>query len=117
MNETEPFVSSLPTGSARFLSEALDHSLSHERRTPADFIRHLPPDAIMLALDPVPEIRARFLTVLVGVRERTALRTPSHDAGRLLQAALEEDDCDAEAIVDVFNPDDRIRFLDAKKVW
>jgi hypothetical protein len=110
-------ISSLPTGSQRFLAEVLDHALAHGRRTPKDFIRHFSPDVIMMALDEAPQVRAIFLTVLVGVRDKTALRTSSQDAGRLLQAALEEDDCDAESIVDVFNPDDRIRYLDARKVW
>jgi len=114
---TEPFVSSLATGPQRFLSEALEHALSNGRRTPADFIRHFPPMSMMDSLDAVPEIRASFLTVLVGLREKTALRTPSSDAGRLLQAALEEGDCDAEAIVSLFAPDHRIKYLEGRKVW
>jgi hypothetical protein len=120
MNQTdmpEPFVSSLPTGPARFLAEALEHALTHGRRTAADFIRHFPPMAIMESLDTVPDNRAAFLTVLVGLREKTALRTPSADAGRLLQAALEEGDCDPESIVSLFAPDHRIRYLDGRKVW
>lgn len=117
MIPTDPFVSSLPQSPARFLAEALDHALNNGRRSPADFIRHFPPSVVMGALDAVPQLRAIFLTMLVGVREKTALRTSAADAGRLLQAALEEDDCDAESIVEVFNPDDRIRYLDSHKVW
>jgi hypothetical protein len=117
MTQEEPFVSSLSTGASRFLAEVLDNALRCGRRTPADFIRHFPPAAIMEALDGVPNIRATFLTVLVGLREKTALRTPSSDAGRLLEAALNEGDCDAESVVSVFTPDDRIRYLDAKKIW
>ncbi|HEY4117503.1 MAG TPA: hypothetical protein VGM56_06585 [Byssovorax sp.] len=116
-DSTEPFVSSLSTGPQRFLSEALEHSLVNGRRTAADFIRHFPPMAIMESLDSVPELRASFLTVLVGLREKTALRTPSSDGGRMLQAALEEGDCDAEAIASLFAPDHRIRYLDGRKVW
>ncbi len=115
--QTEAFVSSLSTGPQRFLSEALEHALVNGRRTPADFIRHFPPMAMMDSLDSVPELRAGFLTVLVGLREKTALRTPSSDAGRLLQAALEEGDCDAEAIISLFAPDHRIKYLDGRKVW
>jgi hypothetical protein len=114
---TDPFVSSLSTGPQRFLAEALEHALSNGRRTPADFIRHFPPMAIMDSLDAVPEIRASFLTVLVGLREKTAIRTPSSDAGRLLQAALEEGDCDPEAIVSLFAPDHRIKYLEGRKIW
>ena len=117
MNPTEPFVSNLPKTPAKFLAEVLDHALANGRRTAADFIRHFPPAAIMAALDGVPQLRSNFLTTLVGVREKTALRTSSQDAGRLLQAALEEGDCDADSVVQVFNPDDRIRYLDPKLVW
>jgi hypothetical protein len=117
MSLEEPFVSSLTSGPQRFLAEVLDHALRCGRRTPADFIRHFSPMAIMESLDAVPTIRASFLTVLVGVRDKTALRTPSSDAGRLLEAAIAEGDCDAEAIVSVFTPDDRIRYLDSKRLW
>jgi hypothetical protein len=117
MNHSEPFVSTLPTEPMRFLAEATEHALRIGRRTPGDFIRHFPPTAIMTALDAVPALRANLLTVLVGVRERTALKTPSADAGRLLEAALQEGDCDALAIVDTFGPEDRIRYLDSKRMW
>ncbi len=115
--ENVGFVSKLNKPSMRFLSEALEHSLSGGRRTPQDFIRHFPPSSIMTALDEQPRLRSSFLTLLVGLREKTALRTPSADAGRLLQSALEERDTDADAITRTFDPDDRIRFLDPKKLW
>jgi hypothetical protein len=111
------FISKLNKPSLRFLSEVLEHSLAVGRRTPHDFIRHFPPSTIMVSLDEQPRLRSIFLTSLVGLREKTALRTPSADAGRLLQAALEEHDTDAEAITRTFDPDDRVRFLDARKLW
>jgi hypothetical protein len=111
------FISKLYKPSLRFLSEVLEHSLTVGRRTPHDFIRHFPPSTIMASLDEQPRLRSIFLTTLVGLREKTALRTPSADAGRLLQAALEEHDTDAEAITRTFDPDDRVRFLDARKLW
>lgn len=115
--DTSPFVSKLNTAPMRLLAEALEHSLSSGRRTPQDFIRHFPPDVIMAALDGQPRLRSLFLTLLVGLREKTALRTPSGDAGRLLQAALEERDTDPESIVRAFERDDRIRYLDSQRVW
>ncbi|NUP04975.1 MAG: hypothetical protein HOW73_02825 [Polyangiaceae bacterium] len=115
--ENGNFVSKLNAAPVRFLAEALEHSLVSGRRTAQDFIRHFPPGEIMTSLDAHPRLRSTFLTVLVGVREKTALRTPSEDAGRLLQAALEERDTDPESIVRTFDPDDRIRYLDAQKVW
>lgn len=114
---TEHFASTLTQGADRFLAEAVDHTLETGRRTKAEFIALFPPMKIMEALEKVPELRARFLTLLVGVRERTALRTPHQDAGRLLEAALTEGDCDPEAIVDVFDPDDRVRYLPSRLLW
>jgi hypothetical protein len=115
--EKADFVSKLGSGELRLLAEVLEHSLVSGRRTADDFIHHFPPSAIMDSLDGQPKLRATFLTLLVGLREKTALRTPSGDAGRLLQAALEEGDTDSEAIVGTFDPDDRIRYLPPQKVW
>jgi hypothetical protein len=117
MTQAEPFVSKLTTGAQRLLAEAIEHSLRIGRRTPDDFIRHFPAMAIMTALDGEASLRANMLTVLVGLRERTAVKTPSSDAGRLLEAALNEGDCDAQAILTVFGADDRVRHLDPKKLW
>lgn len=114
---TEHFASSLGQGSDRFLAEAVEHTLESGRRSKSEFMALFPPMKIMEALENAPEIRARFLTLLVGVRERTALRTPHQDAGRLLEAALNEGDCDAEAIVDMFDPDDRVRYLPSRLLW
>ena len=117
MDVNQAFVSKLPKGPARFLAETLDHALVNGRRTPADFIRHFPPNTIMTALDGAAKLRAGFLVTLVGLKERTALRTSSQDAGRLLASAIEEGDTDAEAVVTLFSPDDRIQYLDARRVW
>jgi hypothetical protein len=117
MEGNAPFVSKLSEGTARFLAEVLDHALVNGRRTADDFIRHFPPGVIMSALDGVPKLRAGFLVTLVGVKERTALRTSTSDAGRLLDSALEEGDTDAQSVVAIFDPDDRIQYLDARKVW
>lgn len=111
------YASSLGSGPERFLSEAVEHALSSGRRTPADFLRSFTPGAIMLALEPQPTIRSQLLTVLVGLRERTALRTPAEDAARMLEVAIEEGDCDAESVLRVFEPDARVRFLDARQLW
>jgi hypothetical protein len=115
--ENAGFSSKLSTGELRFLAEALEHSFACGRRTADDFIRHFPPETIMDSLDQQPRLRATFLAVLVGLREKTAIRTPASDAGRLLQAALEEGDTDPEAIVSTFEPDDRIRFLPPTRIW
>jgi hypothetical protein len=117
MDDHDAFVSKLPKGPARFLAETLDHALVNGRRSAGDFIRHFPPSAIMTALDGAPNLRATFLITLVGLKERTALRTSSQDAGRMLQNALEEGDTDADSVVTLFSPDDRIQYLEARRVW
>lgn len=111
------FASSLNTAPERFLSEALEHALATGRRSALDFLRWFPPRVIMQALEPAPRLRSQFLTILVGVRERTALRTPAEDAARMLEVAIEEGDCDADAVVRVFEPDDRVRYLDPRSIW
>jgi hypothetical protein len=117
MDANQAHVSKLQKGPARFLAETLDHALVNGRRTAADFIRHFPPTAIMTALDGAPKLRAAFLVTLVGLKERTALRTSSSDAGRMLENALEEGDTDAESVVTLFGPDERIQYLDPRRVW
>src|SRR5262245_37500196 len=117
MTQTEPFVSRLTTGPQRFLSEALEHALRIGRRTPDDFIRHFSPITIMQALESTPALRANLLTVLVGVRDRTGIKTPATDAGRLLEAALQEGDCDAQAVASVFGPEDAVRYLEGRLIW
>ncbi len=117
MEAQEAFVSKLQKGPARFLAETLEHALANGRRTADDFIRHFPPGAIMTALDAVPKLRADFLVTLVGLKERTALKTSSSDAGRMLDNALQEGDTDAHSVVTIFSPDDRVQYLDARRIW
>ena len=117
MEVNEAFVSKLQKGPARFLAETLEHALVNGRRTAADFIKHFPPSAMMAALDGVPKLRAAFLVTLIGLKERTAMKTSSSDAGRMLENALEEGDTDAHSVVTIFSPDDRIQYLDPRRVW
>lgn len=117
MEGSEAFVSKLQKGPARFLAEALEHALANGRRTADDFIKHFPPSAVMAALDAVPKLRADFLVTLVGLKERTALKTSLSDAGRMLENALQEGDTDAQAVVTLFSPDNRVQYLDARRIW
>lgn len=114
---TDSNSSRLSNGCARFLAEALEHAHAHGRRTAKDFVRHFPPRAIMAALEGDAALRARLLTELVGIKEKTALRTPAEDAGRMVDNALTEGDCDAEAFARSFGPGDRVRFLDPRRLW
>jgi len=115
--ESKEFKSKLSTGRTRFLANAVQHSLSSGRRAAADFIRCFPPSRIMEALGAKPELRARILVETTGTRERVALQKSAASAGEDLQIALDVAETDPEAIVRLFRPDDRVRYLDAKELW
>jgi hypothetical protein len=115
--EHTKFRSKLTTGRERFLAHVTEHALEIELRAAADFIRHFPPAAIMQGLAGQPELRAQMLVLTTGVKHKIARRKSAESAGEDLQIALDEAETDAESIVAIFDPDDRIRYLDNKQLW
>jgi hypothetical protein len=113
----EPFESKLGEGRQKFLAHAIEHGLSHGRRTPEDFLRHFPPSAIMQGLRDQPQLRANILVIATGVRSKIALKKPAESCGNDLAIALEEGETDAETVVTLFDPDDRVRYLEAPALW
>lgn len=111
------FKSTLSQGKQRFLAYVIEHGLEIGRRSAADFIRHFPPDAIMKGLEHQPSIRASILVLTTGLRQKIAVKKSWQSAAEDLQISLDEAETDAESIVAVFKPDDRVRYLDAKKLW
>ncbi|HMJ13467.1 MAG TPA: hypothetical protein VK524_18740 [Polyangiaceae bacterium] len=111
------FSSALPQGRQRFLAHVLEHSLAIGRRTPQDFIRHFPPHAVMNGLEGQPALRANILEYCTGLKRKIAMKKSWQSAGEDLQIALDERETDAEAVVAAFDPDDRVRYLDDKKLW
>ncbi|HEY6557387.1 MAG TPA: hypothetical protein VI072_08940 [Polyangiaceae bacterium] len=111
------FSSALPQGRQRFLAHVIEHSLAIGRRTPQDFIRHFPPHAIMNGLEAQPALRANILEYCTGLKRKIAMKKSWQSAGEDLQIALDERETDAEAVVAAFDPDDRVRYLDDKKLW
>jgi len=111
------YTSKLSEGRQRFLAYAIEHGLEIGRRTHADFIRHFPPSAIMEGLKNQPRLRAGILVLTTGVKQKIALKKSAASAADDLQIALDEGETDAESIVTLFNPDDRVRFLDERKLW
>jgi hypothetical protein len=112
-----PYESKLGEGAQRFLAHAVENSLQVGRRTPDDFIRHFPPGAIMQGLRDQPQLRANILVIATGVRGKIALKKSAESCGNDLQIALDEGEADAETVVQLFDPDDRVRYLDAKALW
>lgn len=111
------FRSVLPQGRQRFLAHMVEHAFEIGRRSAADFIRHFPPDAIMGGLEHQAGLRAQILVLTTGLKQKIALKKTWRSAAEDLQIALDEGETDADSVVAVFKPDDRIRFLDAKKIW
>ncbi len=111
------FKSRLEHGKDRFLAHAIEHALESGRRTPEDFVRHFPPEAIMEGLAHQPRLRASILVLTTGLKQKIAARKSWQSAAEDLQIALDEGETDCESIVGVFKPDDRVRFLDGKKIW
>ncbi len=111
------YSSELPSATERFLAKTLVHALSESLRTPADFLRHFPPQALMSSLDIARDLRARILAGTAGVHEKIAKRKSTAAASEDLQLALDEGVCEPSTVLDLFPSDDRVRYLDAQLLW
>jgi len=116
-NAAPLFQSTFKEGDQRFLAYAIEHSFVCGRRTPQDFIRHFPPRAIMKGLEHQAGLRSAILVLTTGLKQKIALKKEWEDAATDLQIALDEGETDAESIVALFDPDDRVRYLDAQRIW
>lgn len=101
----------------RFLSDVCEHALSTGRRSPADFIRHFPPLALMQALVSRADLRAKILFATVGTRTPIGERKSPEAAAADLDLAIEVGETDAETIVTLLEPDERVRHLDERALW
>ena len=113
----EPFRSRAESGEDRFLAEVIVEALRVGDRTAKDFIRHFSPAAIMSGLADQPTKRANILINTVGVREKIALRKSATSAGEDLQIALDEGETNEAAVVELFDPDDRVAYLERTALW
>ena len=111
------FESKLSKGWQRFLAHVIEHGLAVGRREPEDFIRHFPPGAIMEGLSERPQLRANILIIATGVRPKIAAKKTVSSCTEDLEIALSENETDAETVVTLFDPDDRVRYLDAELLW
>lgn len=114
---TAAFASKLPEPRQRFLAQVLEHGLRSGLRTPDEFLRHFSPLTIMHALADEPARRARILETTIGTRPKIALKKSPESSGEDLRIALEEGETTAAALLEQFEPDDRVRFLDAQYLW
>jgi hypothetical protein len=109
--------SKLEPGMLRFMAHVIENGLQIGLRTPEDFIRHFPPSVIMSGLKDRPDLRANILGPCTGVRSKIAHKKSAESAGTVLQIALDEGETHPETIVSLFHPDDRVRYLDAPRLW
>lgn len=111
------FESKLSDGRQRFLAFAIEHALLSGRRSAHDFIRHFPPEVIMEGMSDHPELRAGILAQTTGLKLKIAAKKSWQSAAEDLRIALSENETNPETVVTVFHPDDRIRYLDARRLW
>ncbi len=111
------FTSDLSTGSNRFLSRVMQHTLVNAWQTPDEFVEHFGPQVIMRALEKADEVRARLLVKLANVHDRIAAKKSIDSAAEDLRLALEEKVTSPEALMDCFTSDERVRYLKAPEIW
>jgi hypothetical protein len=111
------FKSSLKSASERFLSQTVVHTLERGFRTPEDFLRHFRPADLMQGLEGAPDLRARILIEGAGVHEKIARKKSTSSAAEDLKLALDEGVTNAAQLMTLLPADDRVRYLDHKKLW
>ncbi len=115
--DSAAFKSTLKTGAERFLSQALAHALAQGFRTPDDFLRHFKPLDLMVALESAHDLRAEILVKAAGVHQKIAIKKSTSSGAEDLRISIEEGLTDAPAILELFPADERVRYLDASKLW
>ncbi len=115
--QDEQWSSTLSRGRERFLAHVVEHGLAIGQRTPKDFLRHFPPMAIMEALKDQPRLRADILAFTTGTKQRIAMKKGWESCGEDVEIALSEGATDEESVLDMFEADDRVRYLSAHKLW
>ena len=109
--------SELKTGRERFLAHVIEHALQVGRRSAEDFVRHFPPSEIMEGLKDRPSLRAKILVPTVGTKHKVALKKSWQSAADDLAISLGEGETRAAMVVELFDPDDRVTYLDETKLW
>jgi len=112
-----PFVSGLGKGREAFHAEVTEFALRSGERTPEDFLRHFSCRAIMRSLEARPMELARIVSQSTGVHEKVAHKMSPDASGEALQIALDESVTSSAAIVRLFQPDDKQRYLERHALW
>lgn len=78
---------------------------------PADFLAAFPTAFLMESLSAEPKVRARILSACVNMPPIAAAKIGPNTAAEILDAAIESGETSADAILEVFGPSDRVRYL------
>jgi hypothetical protein len=114
----KPHAASAPSASARrFLAQLMEHCFREGWRTPDDFVKHFPAAAIMAALERAPELRVAILASATGIYEEILRRKTPALAAEDLAMALDEGTTSSQQLLAVFTPEDRVRYLDPRRIW
>jgi len=71
----------------------------------------------MQGLEGAPDLRAKILIEGAGVHEKIARKKSTSSAAEDLKLALDEGVTNAAQLLTLLPPDDRVRYLDHKKLW
>jgi hypothetical protein len=112
-----PAASSPTAAGKRYLSQLMDYAFREGWRTPDDFVRYFPANAIMGALKSAPELRVKLLAAATGIYEEILRRKSPALAAEDLRIALEEGTTNSLQLLGVFSPEDRVRYLDPHRIW
>jgi hypothetical protein len=114
----KPPAASAPTALARrFLAQLMEYCFREGWRTPDDFVKHFPAATIMAALKSAPELRVAILAAATGIYEEILRRKTPALAAEDLSLALDEGTTSSMQLLAVFSPEDRVRYLDPRKIW
>jgi hypothetical protein len=112
-----PFSSKLPTGAERFLCQIVVHALETGFRTAEDFVRHFPPRAIIESLAGDDALRSDMLIRAAKVHAKLAPKKSVASGTEDLAIALAEGIGTPQEVLEVYDPDSRVKYLEAPKLW
>ncbi len=109
--------SQLDSPGDRYLSLCIQYALDEGWLSASDLFQEFPPQTLMSALEPAPELRSNLLIEAAGVHARIAPKKSTGAAAEDLQIALDEGVCTAENILALVPVDEQVRYLERDALW
>lgn len=103
------------TGVQRFLSVVSGYAIPHIYQQ-GDFLVVFPPELIMELITDA-DLRAKILHQTMGTNLIVGAKKTATSAGEDLKIALEANVTIPEKVLELFGPDDRVRYLDHRDLW